>query len=167
MGKKGLKTLFLMGALLMAGCAAGISPGARSQITYGGPFQAVQAYPDGYVGKVVMWGGKIIETRILNGGTEITVLQTDLTSTGTIKEEAVSQGRFIVRSPSFLDPAIYAAGTWITVVGNVAGSESRLIGEMPYRYPVVGVMEMKQWAPKDDVAAPPRFQFGFGVGTHL
>ena len=165
MDKKGLRTLVLMGALLMAGCAAGISPGARSQITYGGPFQAVQAYPDGYVGKVVMWGGKIIETRILNGGTEIIVLQTELTSTGTPPEDAVSQGRFIIRSPSFLDPAIYGAGTWITVVGNITGSETRLIGEMPYRYPVVGIVELKQWVPKDN--APPRFQFGFGVGTHL
>jgi len=51
------------------------------------------------------------------------------------------------------------------VVGRLEDSETRLIGEMPYLYPVITVMEMKRWTPGEDMW--PRIHFGFGIGTHF
>ena len=76
-----------------------------------------------------------------------------------------SQGRFLIRSAEFLDPAIFPQGTLITVVGRLQGSETRLIGEMPYTYPVIDVIEIKKWPPNSDPS--PRFHFGIGIGTHF
>jgi starvation-inducible outer membrane lipoprotein len=62
-------------------------------------------------------------------------------------------------------PFVLSQGTLITVVGLLQGSETRLIGEMPYIYPVVDVTEIKKWEPEKHI--PPRFQIGIGIGGRL
>jgi len=151
--------------LMLASCAGGISPKARSLVTYAGPFATVQQAPDSYAGNIVMWGGRIISVETESGLTDLTVLQMDLNAYGYPGEEGDSRGRFIVQTPEFLDPALYAEGTLITVVGPLKGSETRLIGEMPYLYPVVGITEIKKWAPGGDPT--PKIRFGIGIGAHL
>ena len=112
-----------------------------------------------------MWGGRIIETLNREGFTEIVVLQLELSNQGYPRESDQSQGRFLIRCTQFTDPAIYPKGALITVVGRLEGSEIRLIGEMPYRYPVITMTEIKKWAPGEDPS--PRFHFGIGIGTHF
>jgi len=165
------KRNFQIGVLLLAvtfilsGCASGISGQARSQVTYTGPFNAVQDQPENYKDKIVMWGGRIIETITQNGSTEIVVLQMELGSRGYPMESDKSQGRFMIHSQEFMDPAIYSEGALVTVVGKLDGSETRLIGEMSYRYPVISMIEIKKWAPGEDPS--PRFHFGIGIGAHF
>jgi len=156
-------SLFL--ALILTGCASGISRQARSQVTYNGPFSAVQTDPEAYKDQIVIWGGRIIETRTQSSSTEMVVLQLELTGQGYPIESDRSQGRFLVRSDGFVDPAIYPDGALITVVGRVEGAESRLIGEMPYLYPVIRAVEIKRWRPGEDPS--PRFQFGIGIGARF
>lgn len=156
-------SLFL--ALILIGCVSGVSRQARSQVTYNGPFNDVRTKPDAYKDKIVMWGGRIIETRTEGNSTEMVVLQLGLTVQGYPVENDRSQGRFLVRSDSFMDPAIYPDGALITVVGRVEGSESQLIGEMSYLYPVIGAIEIKKWRPGEDPS--PRFHFGIGIGAHF
>ena len=112
-----------------------------------------------------MWGGRIIEILNRNDSTEMVILQMELDSQGYPQKSDQSQGRFLVRSNQFMDPAIYSEGTLITVVGRLEDSETRLIGEMPYLYPVITVMEMKKWSPGEDMW--PRVHFGFGIGAHF
>lgn len=149
----------------LAACAGGISKQTQSQITYFGPFDAVQQQPEKYRGQTVMWGGKIIDTLPGEKTTELVVLQLGLGSQNRPEDNDQSQGRFIVRSDQFLDPAVYPQGTLVTVVGPVKGSETRSIGQMAYRYPVMDVIEIKKWRPETDTY--PRFHFGIGVGTHF
>ena len=158
-------TVFFISALIMSGCASGISSQARSQVTYTGPFSSVQMQPELYKDKIVMWGGRIIEILARNESTEMVVLQLELTGQGYPRESDRSQGRFLVRSSRFIDPAIYPEGTLITVVGRIEGSETRLIGEMSYLYPVVTEIEIKKWNPGEDPS--PRIHFGIGVSTHF
>jgi starvation-inducible outer membrane lipoprotein len=47
----------------------------------------------------------------------------------------------------------------------VKGVESRAIGQMTYRYPVIDVIEIKKWQPAE--ADSPRFHFGIGIGTRF
>jgi outer membrane lipoprotein len=145
------------------GCAGGISEQARSRVTYAGSFGALQQAPDQAAGEVVMLGGKIIEIQNFGDRTELMVLQLALGASQRPADTDSSDGRFLLRSKSFIDPAIYPPGTLITVVGRVQGSEVRLIGERPYRYPVIMPEEIKRWPPRTD--RWPGFHFGIGVGT--
>lgn len=151
--------------LMVVACAGGISKQTRSQVTYFGPFDAVQQAPEKYRGETVMWGGKIINTVPGEKSTELVVLQLGLSSQDRPEDNDQSGGRFIVRSSRFLDPAVYPQGTLVTVVGPVKGAETRPIGQMAYRYPVMDVIEIKKWQPSTD--SSPRFHFGIGVGTHF
>lgn len=161
----GLCIVFIWCLFILVGCAAGISKEARSQITYLGPFNTVQQQPEKYRGETIMWGGKVIDTRAKDDSTELVVLQLGLGSQQRPQDNDQSQGRFIIQSRQFLDPAIYPQGTLITVVGPLKGAELRKIGEMEYRYPVIDVAEIKKWKPAGD--ASPRIHFGFGIGTHF
>ena len=161
----GQSALILGLVLILAGCAGGISKEAQSQISYFGPFNDVQQEPEKYQGETVMWGGKVITAQAKNNTTEVIVLQLGLGSQHRPQDNDKSQGRFIIRSRQFLDPAIYPQGTLITVVGPVTGTALRNIGEMEYRYPVIDVAEIKKWKPGED--ASPRFHFGIGIGTHF
>jgi outer membrane lipoprotein len=151
--------------LILTACAGGISKETRSQITYFGSFREVQQAPQKYRGETVMWGGKVIQSRAKDNATELVVLQLGLGSGDRPKDDDQSQGRFLIRSDRFLDPAIYSQGTLITVVGPVKGAEVRTIGEMEYHYPVMDVTEIKKWKPGVD--SPPRFHFGIGIGTYF
>lgn len=161
----GRAAVFLSLVLMLTSCAGGISRQARDQITYDGPFADVQRDPARYKGETLLLGGKVIETSTRAGATEMVVLQLEIGTRDRPKDNDQSQGRFLVRSAQFIDPAIFPQGTLITVVGRLQGSETRLIGEMSYTYPVMDIREIKKWSPVSDPS--PRFHFGIGIGTHF
>ncbi len=161
----GWTILLLLPVILLNACAAGISEQARAQVTFTGPFPQVQHNPAEYQGQTVLWGGKVIETRAMKDATDIVVLQLEMDGYDRPLDDDRSQGRFLIRSNRFLDPALYPPGTLITVVGRLQGSETRPIGQMPYNYPAVDPIEIKKW-PAGDTSSP-RFHFGIGIGTHF
>ncbi len=160
-----LLTLLLGLALILAACGGGISRQSRDQVTYTGSFTELQQTPAKYRGAMVLLGGKVIETLAKEGATELVVLQLDTGSRDRPVDNDRSQGRFLVRSAQFIDPALFPPGTLITLVGRLQGSESRPIGEMPYTYPVIEPAEIKKWPAGAD--ASPRFHFGIGIGTRF
>ncbi len=166
-----MRTAWFLGFILLGsitalnGCAPAISREARAKITYDGPFEELQRQPQKYEGEVVMLGGTIIRIDVGGDETELVVLQTDLDRAGRPRDTDRSAGRFLVRTPRFLDPELYHAGVRITVVGEKVQSQERLIGNMPYRYPVIEPMEITKWPRQVDRS--PRFHFGIGVGTRF
>ncbi|MGA8181829.1 MAG: Slp family lipoprotein [Desulfobacterales bacterium] len=149
--------------ILLAGCAAGISPHSRSMVTYTGPFSTLQKTPDAYKGQVVMLGGRIIETKTSSSLSEITVLQLTLDSNGRPVHPDQSGGRFIVQTKKLLDPAIYQKDMYLTVVGTLKGSKIGAIGGFRYAYPLVEGIEIKLW-PKG-MRTSPAIHLGIGVGA--
>ena len=152
--------------LLMAylqGCATGISPQGRSQVTYQGSFGALQSNPGAYQGQTALLGGKILEVKATPSLSELVVLQFPLASGDRPEDADQSQGRFLVRSDKFLDPAVYQKDLKVTVLGQITGSESRPIGGFNYLYPVLQAREIKVWQPGQ------RFPviFGIGIGTWI
>ncbi|MBI5062162.1 MAG: Slp family lipoprotein [Desulfatitalea sp.] len=164
MDRRFVRIMAWMAATAMVmGCATGISKEVRSQVTFTGSFSELQQNPEQYKGQTVIFGGRIIESQILEQGPEFMVLQLELDDGDRPLEDDQSKGRFLVHSKQFLDPAIYPQGTLVTVAGTLAESQARLIGQMTYRYPVIVVLEIKKWPPAADNA--PRIHFGIGVGT--
>jgi outer membrane lipoprotein len=146
------------------GCASGVSQQSRSQITYQGSFAELQKAPDEYRGETVMLGGKVLRADASEATSEIAVLQLPLDTSNKPKDTDDSEGRFLIRSDKFLDPAIYEQGRPVTVVGRLAGKQARSIGGFEYVYPVVEAVELKAW-PWPQQKTSPSVHFGIGVGT--
>jgi outer membrane lipoprotein len=149
--------------LLAAACASGISQQARSEVTYSGNFSALQERPGAHLGQVVMFGGKILETKGSPTSSEIAVLQLPLGTSDRPQDGDRSEGRFLLRSVQFLDPAVYRTGLLLTAVGKISGREVRPIGGLDYAYPIVEAIEIKLWPERSPVY--PGVQFGVGVGS--
>ena len=139
--------IFGFALLLIAGaCSHPISKQLRNEAQTGNTtFVMVLKDPAACKGKIVLWGGKIIETTNIKDGTEMLVLETPVDFLGTPAGAQSSQGRFIALSPQFLDPAIYTAERAITLAGEVMEPEERALGKTTYQYPVVMIKELYLW----------------------
>lgn len=151
-------------AWLIWGCAAAISEQSRALVTYHGAFDPLQRNPGAFKGHTVLLGGKIIETHTERHGSDIVVLQLQLDASNHPLDNDQSGGRFIVRTDRFLDPALYARGVPITVVGKLIGSEIGSIGELQFTYPIVELIEIRSW-PAPMYTTAPRFHIGIGFGA--
>ena len=160
--KTNSNSLWMFMLLFLLGCASGISQQSRAQVTYDGSFSHLQKAPAEYVGEIVLLGGKIIENKPSAAGTELLMLHLPTDGQGQPKDGDRSEGRYIVQSDQFLDPAVYEKEGLLTVVGKLVGTEIRPIGGLDYRYPKIQAIEIKLW-PKT-ARHYPRFHFGIGVG---
>ncbi len=156
-----LMSLILMG--ILTGCATGISRQARSMVTYHDTFAQLQENPQDFIGETVFFGGKIIAVETRAKTTELMVLQLALDSQGSPQDNDRSEGRFLIVSDAFLDPAIYKTGHLVAVIGRFVSTENRLIGQRTYRYPKIQVHEIRQWQPGREISPRIRFRFGFGA----
>lgn len=147
--------------LLLSACAYPISQPFRDEARKDLTFSTVLQNPTTYRGSVVIWGGVIIDTVNRPEGTEITVLETPLDSGGEPGDEEFSRGRFIAKSLQFLDPEIYKNGRKITVAGEITGQETRPLGAMQYRYPVLMIKELHLWKKETVTYVYPRYYWGF------
>jgi outer membrane lipoprotein len=163
-----LTALFAMAAiLLLAGCAHVISKELLQEVDTSVSFAQLSKEPEAYTGKTVLVGGDIIETQNLPEKTLIVVLQHPLGHRGEPIAGDVSEGRFIILTRGFLDPAIYSPGRKLTVAGTVAGKEVRPLGEIEYTYPIIEKRELYLWPKEETTSTEPKVRFGVGVGVGL
>lgn len=142
-----IKTFILIIALFaLTGCGSVISKELLRDIDRSVTLEEVQASPDAYKGRKVVWGGTIISSENLESATEITVLESALSWDDT-PADGQSRGRFIIEAKKYLDTAIFKEGKRVTVAGIVKGIEVRKIGKMDYRYPVITPLEIKLYEP--------------------
>ena len=160
-----LALVFAMLAMsLLAGCAHVISKGVLKEVDTSISFAHVSKDPNAYKGKTVLFGGDIIETQNLADKTLVVVLQRPLDRRGEPAAGDVSEGRFIIQTPGFLDPDIYSHGRKLTVAGTVVGKEVRPLGEIAYTYPIIERRELYLWPEEESATAEPRVHFGVGIG---
>jgi outer membrane lipoprotein len=158
------KVLFLLIVLtlVLAACAPGFSRRSLGQVEPHLPFVVLLQDPDAYKGKVVMYGGEIIQTRAEANEAWVEVLQKPLDWQHRPQPGDVSSGRFLAHFSSFQDPVIYAPGRPITVIGEVRGKIVQKIGDLDYSYPLIEAREPKLWRPEG--RSNPSFHFGIGIG---
>jgi len=153
---------------LSPGCSPpAISPATLQQADRALTIDRLLQSPDTFQGRTVLLGGEIIETRNTPRMTSIMVLEHRLDYREKPRSGAASGGRFIVRHPSFLDPAIFRPGRVITVAGVVIGSESLPLGEISYRYPLIENKELYLWPEDGYLSQEPAVHFGVGIGIGL
>jgi outer membrane lipoprotein len=140
------KIFLLSLAFMISGCGHVISENLRKEADPALTFREVFSNPSAYRGKQVIWGGEIIETvNQKEGSTLIEVLQRPLTLMGEPRENAGTEGRFMILIENYLDPYIYKTGRKITVAGEVAGEKVKPVGEMDYRYPLLVSRQIHLW----------------------
>lgn len=149
-------------AAALAACAPTFSREAMDRVSRDVSFRDVQKDPLRFKGTWVMVGGMILETRNSPEGTSIEVLQRPLDSRGRPEETDETEGRFIIVSAQYLDPAVYYGGKRISIVGEVTGQEVRPLGGINYLYPMIAAREVRLWEPWSE----PRFSFGIGIGSY-
>ncbi|MEJ5347529.1 MAG: Slp family lipoprotein [Desulfosoma sp.] len=160
---------------LLAGCAHVISPEVRQQAAMNLTLEEVRRNPDFYKGQVVIWSGKILAGENKSDGTWLEILELPADRQGKPSSTTRSGGRFLAKESRFLDTALYAPNRLITVAGTISGKEQRFVGDVPYVYPVVTIMEMHLWPEEPLIVRDPygdscyhhppiwwRFYFGHG-----
>ena len=134
-----------LGALLVTGCAHVISEELRRKVPPELTFKEVIREPAKYQGKILLWGGVIIKSTNTKEGTLIQVSQTAMGLRGQPKDIDVSQGRFLVLHPEYLDCSIYRKGRKITVIGEISGQKTLPLDEIEYTYPLISATEKHLW----------------------
>jgi len=152
----------LAGLFLLSSCTTAISKDQMQTVDPAITFPALLKNPEAYRGKNVLLGGQIVNTQVREGETWVEVLQKPLDWQQQPKDTDESLGRFLIRFSDFRDPAIYAAGRKITVLGEVQGRKVLPLKELEYSYPVLAARESHLWKPEDSLS--PAFHFGIGVG---
>ena len=131
------------------GCFNVISKDLRQQIDPAITVKQVFDNPDAFKGKMILWGGEIIQTMNQKDGTTlIEVFQTPLGWRGEpkdTKESVLSEGRFLILIPTYVDSYLYRKGRKITVSGEIQGEMTKTLDEMSYRYPVISCKQMYLW----------------------
>jgi len=110
-----------------------------------------------FKGARVRWGGTIANVENRKSQTVIEIVSRNVQDHAGPLETDHSQGRFLARFEGFLDPAIYAKGRDITVVGTLNGQQTRTIDAYQYRYPIVDVESYELWRPLPENRFAPDF----------
>ncbi|OGP54374.1 MAG: hypothetical protein A2Y65_09255 [Deltaproteobacteria bacterium RBG_13_52_11] len=159
--------LAMVAMLLLVGCAHVISKEVLKEVDTNVTFVQVSKAPDAYKGKTVLFGGAIIEAKNLPDKTLLVVLQRPLNRQGQPAAGDISEGRFIIQTQGFLDPAIYSPGRKITVAGKVVGKDMRPLGEIQYTYPIIEKRELYLWPEEKSASTEPKVHLGVGIGIGL
>ena len=154
-----LVTLFL----LLSACASGPGFDSRGVDRSLTPAR-VAAGPQLATGKQVLWGGTILHTTNLEDSTQMEVLAYPLDANERPQSESAPLGRFILEQAGYLEPASYAEGRLITVVGTVTGTRAGRVDESDYDYPVITARQLNLW-PKYRGDAGSNVYFGIGTGS--
>ena len=122
-----------------------------AKVTYG----EVSQNPNSYKDTSVRWGGVVIDVENEENFTLVQVLSYPLNYSGQPQLNKQSQGRFVIKSSEFLDPAVYAKDREITVAGTIEGDIERTIGKKHVRLPLLSSEGIYLW---------PVYQYPYAYG---
>jgi outer membrane lipoprotein len=142
--------IFVLLSVFLFACASVISKETREGLDNSLTFKEVAQSPDTYTGKIVLWGGEIIQALSQDdGSTLIEVLEWPLSWTEKPRRTVSFQGKFLVLSKEPLDASLYRSGVRITVAGEIQGSmegeKIKSVSDPTYRYPLLLSKEIHVW----------------------
>lgn len=112
------------------------------------PYGTVIKDADAFKNKQVRWGGIIIQTETEKDMSFVQILFYSLDFSGYPLLSQEPEGRFVIASTDFLDPAIYTKGRVITVAGMLNGNVERSVGNKKISIPFLLAKAIYLW-PKD------------------
>ena len=104
--------------------------------------------PEVFKDRLFIFGGIIVETKLVEEGSQIEALLVPVDRYGYLSDEARYQGRFLAlypRSKGMLDPLIYKKGREITVAAEFLEARKGKIDQMEVVYPVFEIRQIYLW----------------------
>jgi outer membrane lipoprotein len=121
-------------------------------------FAALRQNPTLYKGRLFIFGGVIIQTKLTNEGSEIEAMEAPVDRYGYF-EAGRSQGRFIAtmtKDQGTLDPLIYQNGKSLTLAAEFLEIRKGKIDQAEYEYPVFKIRQLYLWS-NNRGAYPPSY----------
>jgi outer membrane lipoprotein len=155
-----LRTYSIYFCFLISACS-NLPPAIEDPPAFDLGYLQATANINGFKNAPVRWGGTIVEVENEPSFSAIQILVYPLGSYGHPDTDEPNQGRFILKSVDFLDPAVYTKNTAITVAGTLDGDTERKIGNKTLRLPVVVAKQVHLW---QETAYYPSYYGGYGYG---
>lgn len=111
-------------------------------------YATIKHHPESYKGKFMLLGGQVLSAERVQDGTTFELLQIPLSDDKIpAGRETESKGRFVVidRHNQISDPGIFNAEKRITVVGEVLGSTTVKVDEVPRQVPLLTLEQVTVW----------------------
>jgi outer membrane lipoprotein len=149
-------------ALLLAGCASSPVSTDGVEVAPIGPAHVLAG--EAHEGQRVVWGGRIIGLNNFADYTEIAVVSYPLDRADRPRLGSEPGVRFLITQTGFLEPFQYAAGRYVTVLGQVEGVVEQRVGEYIYDHPLIQAQQIHLWPLNTaEWQTGPRFSIGVGV----
>jgi len=154
--------IFFISAVLMvfSACTPVLNREVMDQGMRDVPFSRLSEAPEVFKGKLFILGGLIVETRLVEKGSQVEALSVPVDSLGYLQGPARTQGRFLAwypRSKGLLDPMVYRKGREVTLAGEFMEARRGKIDEMEYVYPVFEISEIYLWEERRDYYTYPYY----------
>jgi outer membrane lipoprotein len=143
--------------LSLPGCANSdlVPTHLQSQISRDVSFGDIKADPERFKGRVVVIGGHVLNAKRLKNLTEVEVLQLPLNrSDQPVANLMTSKGRFLAFSHNVTDPAAFPLGRSVSMVAEVLGSQTAVVDDTTYSYPVFTMKMFRVWPKSQQYARP-------------
>lgn len=165
-----MKKILLFAVFLLTACSH-LPPAIENPPAYDLGYYEALANTKKFNNSLVRWGGLIVEVENETNFSALQVLSYPLNSSGRPGLDDKSQGRFVVKSPGFLDPAVYTKNKPITIAGNLQGLTERKVGNKNLLIPLISANHIQLW--EEDYYYPysPYYGgyggwgYGFGYGS--
>lgn len=141
--------LFSLVLILSLGACASVPENLRGEYDTSATLVSVQTKTDAFIGQEVRWGGIILGVENRHDQSILEILAYPLDKSSRPMVEKLAKGRFLLQSKQFLDPAIYVPDRELTLVGTIAGAETKKIGEFEYRYVVIEGRSLHLWPERE------------------
>ncbi len=139
-----MKNYLWLPCLLLNACA-GLPPAIQNAPAVQLGFEQVNREIALYQGTPVRWGGMIIDVENEAQASFMQVVFYPLDFNGRPQLHKMGEGRFVVKSSEFLDPAVYAKDKEITVAGTISGPIERTVGKRVIQVPLISVTALHMW----------------------
>lgn len=131
-----MKRHLLLACLLLTACS-GLPERVKNVPVTDVSYSQASRNLNKYDGASVRWGGVIVEVKNEQNFTLLQVLSYPLNYYGNPDLGEPSEGRFVIKSPKFLDPAIYEEGRQITVAGTIKGDIEQVVDDKSLLMPLI------------------------------
>lgn len=144
--------LLIMGSLILVSCAPVLDQDFMKQGAREFNPSHLTETPEVFKDKLFILGGVIVETKLVEEGSQIEALFVPVDRYGYLKDASRYQGRFIAlypKSRGILDPLIYKKGREITIAGDFVEARNGRIDQMEYTFPVFDIRQIYLWEERD------------------
>jgi len=152
----------LIGVLLLSACTPVLNRELMQEGARNVPLSQIREHPDIYQGKLFIFGGVIVDTRVTDKGSQVEALAVPVNALGYLRGLEQYEGRFLAlypRTSGMLDPIIYKKGREITLAGTFIENRQGKIDEMEYTFPVFEIRQIYLWEEQRDYYLMPAYPY--------